>query len=68
MITNNNDNNYVFIYVFMFWIMNILSMDINPQKEISTITIFLFKRPQTIGTWNQTLTDESPFFVAKPFK
>ena len=33
MITNNSDNNYVFLNVFMFRIMSMTLMNINPQKE-----------------------------------
>ena len=34
MITNNSNNNYVFLNVFMFQIMSMTLMNINPQKEI----------------------------------
>ena len=34
MITNNSNDNYVFLYVFMFRIVSMLLMIINPQKEI----------------------------------
>ena len=34
MITNNSNNNYVFINVFMFRIMSMTLININPQKEI----------------------------------
>ena len=34
MTTTNENNNIVFLYIFMCWIMTILSMNINPQKEI----------------------------------
>ena len=34
MITNNSNNNYVFLNVFMFRIMSMTLMNINPQKEV----------------------------------
>ena len=34
MISNNSNNNYIFFYEFMFRIMSMLLMNINPQKEI----------------------------------
>ena len=34
-ITNNNINYYLFLYVFISVIMDILLININPQKEIS---------------------------------
>ena len=56
MITNNKDNNYVFLYVFVFWIMSILfiSIGLNPQKEI-----FHNYDLKISGPANKTNTDES---------
>ena len=34
MIINNSNNNYVFLNVFMFRIMSMTLININPQKEI----------------------------------
>ena len=34
MSTNNSNNNYVFLNAFMFRIMSMTLMNINPQKEI----------------------------------
>ena len=46
----SNNINYVFLYVFMFFIMRILLMNINTQKEIfHNYIFFLFIRPQNIS-------------------
>ena len=50
----NINNDYVFLYVVSFLIISILLMNMRIFHNYD----FLFTRPQTIGTWNYTNTDE----------